>query len=162
VQGAGPCLPAWTCSSPQPLCVRGAACDATQLQHTHACNSTTSTRTHTRARALCHHTNTTETKDTPDAPAAAKKELEKLGPMSRWGRCARAVCVCVCARVRACCREQWEARSSRASQRQSCSVATPTASGRPACMQHTVLVHARPSQRAACARAAAAASRAQG
>jgi hypothetical protein len=24
-----------------------------------------------------------ETKDTPDAPAAAKKELEKLGPMSR-------------------------------------------------------------------------------
>jgi hypothetical protein len=23
-----------------------------------------------------------ETKDTPDAPAAAKKELEKLGPMS--------------------------------------------------------------------------------
>jgi len=25
----------------------------------------------------------TETKDTPDAPAAAKKELEKLGPMSR-------------------------------------------------------------------------------
>jgi di/tricarboxylate transporter len=24
-----------------------------------------------------------ETKDTPDAPAAAKKELEKLSPMSR-------------------------------------------------------------------------------
>jgi len=24
-----------------------------------------------------------ETKDTPDAPAAAKKELDKLGPMSR-------------------------------------------------------------------------------
>jgi di/tricarboxylate transporter len=26
---------------------------------------------------------TPETKDTPDAPQAAKKELEKLGPMSR-------------------------------------------------------------------------------
>jgi hypothetical protein len=25
-----------------------------------------------------------ETKDTPDAPAAAKKELEKLAPMSRY------------------------------------------------------------------------------
>lgn len=48
-----------------------------------------------------------ETKDTPDAPAAAKKELEKLGPMSRCVFCfvgVYRVCVLFVSRVCACVR----------------------------------------------------------